>query len=829
MDMGFYKIKIEGICQGVGFRPFLYKLADNFGFTGSIINKGNVGVELVVFAPNFESISKFESEIQSKKPSISFIESITSQELSKRELEKLDVQELKSVLKIMKSKGGIGPSVTSPPDIAICSDCINDMNNPADRRFFQYPFTACAVCGPRFTTIQELPYDRERTTMNEFPFCSSSKSSQTSCLQDYNTPKNRRFHAQTYSCKDCGPNYFFLYNPEFVSNPIKNEYSATKLQEILGNSSYISQHAIESIQIASKYILSGKIIAVMGIGGVHIVGDACNPKVIEVIRTRKRKRKTKPFAIMVKDIVSARKYVHISKKEETELLSYRRPIVLVPKRKGTLHESIAPGLHNIGIMLPYAGIHHLLFQLIGDAPLIFTSGNFSDLPMAISPSDVVEQLNQIADGYLLHNRVIYQRADDSVLRVQENLTKIIRRSRGYVPEYFPLPFETNIKGGIAVGPELSSTGLVARGYRLFPTQHIGNVDNLETYDFLKNAIIHMKSLLKLKNSDINFVSMDLHPQFQSTRLAKHFKEEMGIQNVFAIQHHFAHTASLMVDNNIDMNTPVIVSTLDGVGYGTDGNVWGGEVIKGTYNEMERIHHLSYIPMVGGDLCVTYPGRMVTGFLLKLFESQEAFENAKRLEIAQTLKGEMNELETLISSYTLGENVAYSSSCGRLIDAISNLLGVCKQKYYRGEPAMRLEGTAFGGDSLSYDFSTEVIHSMKQKVIPSEKIIHQIVELVLNKSLPTNQVQNVAASALYSVGKIFGTVSFNEAIKNDIHHIGLSGGVAYNDYVTKGFYETVENLSQKNCFPIKTLHHNRIPPGDAGISIGQAAIAISKIS
>jgi len=285
----------------------------------------------------------------------------------------------------------------------------------------------------------------------------------------------------------------------------------------------------------------------------------------------------------------------------------------------------------------------------------------------------------------------------------------------------------------------------------------------------------------------------------------------------------------MVDNNIDMNTPVIVSTLDGVGYGTDGNVWGGEVIKGTYNEMERIHHLSYIPMVGGDLCVTYPGRMVTGFLLKLFESQEAFENAKRLEIAQTLKGEMNELETLISSYTLGENVAYSSSCGRLIDAISNLLGVCKQKYYRGEPAMRLEGTAFGGDSLSYDFSTEVIHSMKQKVIPSEKIIHQIVELVLNKSLPTNQVQNVAASALYSVGKIFGTVSFNEAIKNDIHHIGLSGGVAYNDYVTKGFYETVENLSQKNCFPIKTLHHNRIPPGDAGISIGQAAIAISKIS
>ena len=282
--------------------------------------------------------------------------------------------------------------------------------------------------------------------MDEFPLCKSTKSCSSSCLDDYKNHSDRRFHAQTYSCNNCGPNYFFLYNPDFVSHPIQNENSVMKLHEILREPLNISQNAFESIKIASKYILSGKIIAIMGIGGVHIVGDARNPKIIAIIRTRKRKRKTKPFAIMVKDVKSARKYVSISKNEEAELASYRRPIVLLPKRKGTLHESIAPGLHNIGVMLPYAGIHHLLFQLIGDIPLIFTSGNFSDLPMAISPDDVVSQLNQIADGYLLHNRIIYQRADDSVLRVYENYTKIIRRSRGYVPEYFPLPFETSIKG-----------------------------------------------------------------------------------------------------------------------------------------------------------------------------------------------------------------------------------------------------------------------------------------------------------------------------------------------------------------------------------------------
>ncbi len=831
--MGYYKINIQGIVQGVGFRPFLFNLADQFGLTGSIINKGNVGVELLVYAPDNETMTQFSSAVQTEKPSISFIENIAYRELNATELKNIDLDDIKESLKIKPSEGGIGPSVTSPPDIAICANCVDDMNNPKDERFFQYPFTACAVCGPRFTTIRELPYDRERTTMDEFPFCSSSDQTNSSCIHDYNSSHNRRFHAQTFSCKVCGPNYFFVYNPEFIAKPLKNESSSKAIPKFLSDNQNISQNANESNRIASEYIQSGKILAIMGIGGVHIVGDARDPQVIDEIRKRKRKRKTKPFAIMVKDLKSAEKLVYISEEEKSELLSYRKPIVLLRKREGVLPESISPGLHNLGVMLPYAGIHHLLFQLIGDVPLIFTSGNFSDLPMAISPSDVISQLSDIADAFLLHNRIIYQRVDDSVLRVHQNHTKIIRRSRGYVPEYFQLPFDTNVKGGIAVGPELSSTGLVARGHRLFPTQHIGNVNNLETYDFLKNAILHMKLLLKLKNSDIEFISMDLHPQFQSTRLAKHFQEEIGIKNVFTIQHHFAHAASLMVDNRIEENIPVVVATLDGVGYGEDGNVWGGEIIQGTYNKMLRTKHSTYIPMVGGDLCVTYPARMVTGFLLKLFDSDTVEKYAEELHIPEKLRGGTEELKSLLSSHALGDNVAHSSSCGRLIDAISNILGICTQKFYRGEPAMRLEGTAYGGNPHIFDFSANVIQylheNQNENRIPSEKIIQEIIELVLSHPLSVTETQNIAASSLYSIGKIFGFAGFQQTLKDDIHNIGLSGGVAYNDLVSEGFYETVQELSTKQKFDLNLLRHRTVPPGDAGISVGQAAIAISKIS
>jgi hydrogenase maturation protein HypF len=829
MDMGYYKINIQGIVQGVGFRPFLFNLAEQYGLTGSIINKGNVGVELLLYSSNKAILTKFLSDIRTQKPPISYIEDIDIEDLDINNFSNDEILKIRRELHIKPSKSGIGSSVTSPPDIAICSDCVDDMNNPSNVRYYHYPFTACAGCGPRFTTITELPYDRERTTMNEFPFCKSSSDNESSCLLEYTSPKNRRFHAQTYSCKECGPNYFFLYNPEFISNPVHNEEDASKLMNVLKDREKIKRNAFEAIKIASEYILSGKIVAVMGIGGVHIVGNARNPELVELIRTRKRKRKTKPFAIMVRGIESVEKYAFISKAEKAELTSFRRPIVLLKKKQQILPDSIAPGLHNIGIMLPYAGIHHLLFQLVGNIPLIFTSGNFSDIPMAISPTEVVQQLSQLVDGYLLHNRVIYQRADDSVLRVFQDYPRIIRRSRGYVPEYFPLPFTTSIKGGIAVGPELSSTGLVARGHRLFPTQHIGNVDNFETYSFLQNAILHMKSLLKLKDSELEFISMDLHPRFHSTKLANQLHQEFNIPYSFQIQHHFAHAASLMVDNKISKEESVVISTLDGVGYGTDEKVWGGEVIRGTYEEMFRTHHLSYIPMIGGDLCVTYPARMTMGFLLKLYGSKVARELAEKLELYRNLPNGHSELETLLSSFALKENIAYSSGCGRLLDTIANLLGVGVRKNYRGEPAMRLEGLAALGNPHQYDFSSQIVNSMKNGVLPSELLIQKVIKIILKDQLTYKIKRDIAASSLFSIGKAFAIISFREAESHNIHNIGLSGGVAYNDFVNVGFYDTLQELCDTYLYPLNLLQHKKVPPGDAGISVGQAAIAISKIS
>ncbi|MBN2155016.1 MAG: carbamoyltransferase HypF [Candidatus Lokiarchaeota archaeon] len=827
--MGLYRINIQGIVQGVGFRPFLFNLAERFGLTGSIINKGNIGVELLVFATNSTLISEFMYALQTEKPEISYIEEVKSYLLQEDDLKDLNIKDLHQSLIIKPSLSGVGPSVTSPPDIAICSDCIKDMTNPNNERFFRYPFTACAICGPRYSTIKELPYDRERTTMDEFPYCSS----EDSCLSDYRSPQNRRFHAQTFSCKKCGPNYFFLYNPKYISKPSQNESCSSEISQILKDRNKISLESTKSIQIAAKYILSGKILAVMGIGGVHIVGDARNPKVIETIRTRKRKRKTKPFAVMVPNLDSANQYVEYTQKEKSELLSYRRPIVLLPKKPGSLNDSISPGLHNIGIMLPYAGIHHLLFQQIGKVPLIFTSGNFSDLPMAISPDTVVAQLSHLADGFLLHNREIYQRVDDSVIRVQNSYTKLLRRSRGYVPEYLPLPFNPDITGGIAVGAELNSTGLVSRGHRLFPTQHIGNVNNLETYEFLKKSILHMKSLLKLENSQLDYIAMDLHPRFQSTRLAHNFQEEMGIPLSFNVQHHFAHAASLLVDNKIDRNIPAVVATLDGVGYGLDGKVWGGEIIYGSYATMERTYHLSYIPMVGGDLCVTYPARMVVGFLLQLFGLEKAKEYADKLKIADKLTHRIQELDSILTSYKLGRNVAYSSSCGRLLDSVSNILGVCDRKYYRGEPAMRLEGSSYTGNPSKYDFSSEIIahldNNSESHVIPSELLIKKLITIASNHSFSPNNLPDIAASILNSIGKIFAYGCFRTAVNKSAKYIGLSGGVAYNDQIYDAFYNHLRELEQKNQYAVHLLHHNNVPPGDAGISVGQAAIAISKIS
>lgn len=835
--MLYSKIIIKGIVQGVGFRPFLFNLLNNNGIKGIITNKGNIGVELIIpilEKTNDVKINQLLLDIRQKKPDIAYIEDITVENITENDNFNLKIP--KDELVINPSIQGTGDGLTLPPDIAICDFCLQDMRNPNNKRFYNYPFVACAQCGPRYTTVKELPYDRIRTTMNEFKFCVSDHggNSNGSCSEDYNNFKNRRFHAETFACSRCGPNYYLIINRNLIKD--------SNIQDC--------NDPFDSIKIACELIKRGKILAIMGIGGVHLVSLAQDQKVIQTLRERKRERKTQPFAIMVENIRSAEHYTEINNYERQLLQSFRRPIVLLDKSsKKELPENLAPGLNNIGIILPYAGIHHLLFDHLGDIPLIFTSGNVSNIPMAITPKDVIEQLDSIADAFLLHNRIIHQRCDDSVIRVHGIKEKIIRRSRGYVPEYIPLPFNTKCKGLIAVGPELSLTGLVARGYRLFPTQHIGNGTSLEIYNFLKQSILHIKTLLKLQDNEIEIIAHDMHPLFNSTLLAQELRQNLTDQinnrapELIAVQHHFAHIASLMVDCKIPEHEPVVGVSLDGVGYGSDGNVWGGEIISGTYTNMERDCHLNYIPMIGGDSCVKYPARMLIGFMLALYGIDKTLQLVEKLKVVNNLKHGKTELNAMINLYQSNSNIALTSSCGRFLDSISSLLEVCQIKTYNGEPAMRLEGLAYAGNPLSYDFHSQIINEFlskrSNKFIPHEHIIGSIIDILIQKlnhyrsiiEIPKQERADIAASVLHSLGVIFANIAISIAQEKKIKYIGLSGGVAYNSMLNKAFYETLmaNNSTKDNSNQFILLEHQNVPPGDAGISIGQAAVAIANFN
>ncbi|MFX0043173.1 MAG: carbamoyltransferase HypF [Candidatus Hodarchaeota archaeon] len=787
-DIRTVEIDITGIVQGVGFRPFLFNIARNNEINGYILNRGNAGVRLILQGES-KNIEKFIVDVEKNKPKISFIEHF--------DVKEIDSKELYHYLEIKKSEQGRGISLTLPPDIAICDNCLEDMRNKNLRKYYNYPFIACAVCGPRFTTVKELPYDRERTTMIKFPFC--DRAEPESCIQEYSDFNNRRFHAQTYACSICGPNYQ-LYNKS-------------------GN--VIEQDSIEDIlKKTSNRINNGEILAVKGIGGVHLVCLANDDEIILKLRKRKGERKFKPFALMVPNFRVIEKDFYISEEERELLTSFRRPIVLL-ERKNTINsyrisKQVAPGLNNVGIMFPYSGIHHLLFDYIGEKPLVYTSGNKSNIPMGIENDTIFKQLQNLADAFLLHNRPIFQRADDSVLRIHENKVKLIRRSRGYVPEYLPLPFEVQIPAALSTGPELAVTGAILRRNRIFPTQHIGNVTHLETYEFLKKALVHMKNLLQIKDSEIEFISCDLHPTFITTKLAKELASQYEI-NLYQIQHHFAHVLSLMAENNVKINEEIVGISVDGVGYGDDGNVWGGEILLCSYDKYQRVAHLEYQPMIGGDRCTKYPARMTASILLKALGSEEAIKIFKKIDLGNDLEYKETELNALISQFRMGktkflsENIPLTSSTGRIFDVVSYLLGASNIKTYRGEPAMRLEGLASKGNPNNIDLDISWIKQNGKYLIKTTDLILDILKLIKESKY---KKEDIAARFQINFGKIFANLAIKIAKKYDINKIGLTGGVAYNFAFSNAMKEEVNQAGYQ------FLEHHLVAPGDAGISTGQ---------
>ncbi|MFX1326745.1 MAG: carbamoyltransferase HypF [Promethearchaeota archaeon] len=782
-DKRIFEINISGIVQGVGFRPFLFNLAKNYGLKGYLLNRGNAGVRLVLQG-NTNLIDQFIIDVKEKKPSISFIESI--------EVEELNNEGNYLSLEIKKSESGRGISLTLPPDISICDECLEDMRNSKLERYFQYPFIACAECGPRFTTISELPYDRIRTTMNEFPLCND-------CMKEYSNFDDRRFHAQTFACSQCGPNYM-LYG---------------KNKEIIQKDSIIGY-----IRETAKRINSGEVAAVKGIGGVHLVCLADDDDIVKNLRNRKGGRKYKPFALMIPNLKIIENDFKISQKEKEVLTSYRRPIVILERKNNlssrNISKLIAPGLNNVGVMLPYTGIHYLLFNYIGNKPLIYTSGNRSNIPMAIENEIIFEQLKDLADIFLLHNRSIYQRIDDSVLRIHDNRIKLIRRSRGYVPEYLPLPFNVDIPGAISTGPLLTTTGAVLRRNRIFPTQHIGNITNLETYEFLKDAIFHMKNLLQIEDSEISFIAADAHPTFISTKLAK---DLTGIYNckMFQIQHHFAHILGLMADNKIGKEETIVGISTDGVGYGDDGNVWGGEILLASYNNYKRLGHLEYQPMIGGDRCTKYPARMFISIILKSLGVEDASKILKNYNLEKDLEYGQVETNTMISQFERtknqipSENTPLTSSTSRIFDTVSYILGASNLKTYRGEPAMRLEGLASQGNPNNVPLSISSFKEDGIHIINTSKLILDILSLLKRNE---NKKADIASKFQVELANTFAQLALNIAKENNIKKIGLTGGVAYN----YSFSNAIKTKVNQAGFTF--LEHEFVPPGDAGISIGQ---------
>jgi hydrogenase maturation protein HypF len=782
------EIEITGIIQGIGFRPFLFNLARDQNLRGSILNRGNAGVRLILQGKRVE-INTFTTNIRKKKPKISFIENIEVREFASDTIFK--------ELKIERSEQGRGISLTLPPDIAICNDCLQDMYDSQKKKYYHYPFIACAVCGPRFTTVTELPYDRERSTMINFPLC--KQADPESCIQEYSDFKNRRFHAQTFTCSVCGPHYK-LYNKQ--RDVIKDGLIEKILHE------------------TAKRIDEGNIVAVKGIGGVHLVANCDNDDVILKLRRRKGERKYKPFALMVPNLKVIKNTLRISKKESELLKSFRRPIVLLERinssKNSVISKFVAPGLSNVGIMLPYSGIHHLLFDYHGERPLIYTSGNKSYIPMATVNVKIFDQLQDLADVFLLHNRPIHQRVDDSVLRIHDNKVKLIRRSRGYVPEYFLLPFNVDIPGAIATGPLLATTGAILRRNRVFPTQHIGNVSHLETYEFLKVALFHMKRLLQIEDSEIKFIACDAHPEFITTKLARELKSQFKC-NIFKIQHHYAHILALMAENNVEKNERIIGIAADGIGYGEDGNTWGGEILLSSYNDYKRLGHLEYQPMIGGDRCTKYPARMSASIILNALGSDEANKIFKKLRIEDDLEYKANELQTIISQFEQAknkfpsQNIPLTSSTGRIFDSISYLLGASKIKTYRGEPAMRLEGMAVKGNPNNVEFEIGFTKRNGIYIIKTSEFIINIISLLLETNL---RKEDIAARFQIELGKTFARTAIQIAKENNIGKIGLSGGVAYNYSFSKAIKVTILKSG------LEFLEHNIISPGDAGISTGQ---------
>jgi hydrogenase maturation protein HypF len=750
------EINVRGIVQGVGFRPFIYQLARRFGLCGRVFNtSGDVTIHL---EGEDQNISGFLKELRENPPPHSRIETIITREA---------ICEVLSDFKIERSVIKKGEYQLVSPDLATCPDCLAEIFDPNNRRY-RYPFTNCTNCGPRFTIIEDIPYDRWLTTMNKFVMCPD-------CRREYENPLDRRFHAQPNACPICGPHL-----------------------ELCDSRGLVLQQQ-DVIHKVAELVKAGRIIALKGLGGFLLACNAEDERAVKTLRKRKF-RPSKPLAVMLSNVESVEQYCELNQSAIDVLTAPSAPIVLLKMKTGKeLAPSVAPGLHHLGVMLPYTPLHHILMRECG-LPLVMTSGNLSEEPIAKDNQEALQRLGEIADFFVWHNRDIRSRYDDSVVTVEKGLARLVRRARGYAPYPIHLPYLS--QSILACGPELKNTFCLTRDNHAFVSQHIGDLESQQTLEHFEDTL---KLYQKMFRVQPQLIACDMHPDYLSTRWAQNESQRLGVPLV-RVQHHHAHIVSCMAENGVKQ--PVIGVALDGTGYGLDGNIWGGEFLLVGYPGFQRKAYFEYLPLPGANLAIQKPYRIAIGYLYSLFGRRFLTTDLA------CLKGiDETELELIVTQIERHLNTPVTSSCGRLFDAVSALLGICCQVNYEGQAAIELESAAEGNASrLEYPYQIETKN--ETSIIKLADLMAAIVnDLRLGESISL-----VAAKFHNSILSIMMEVVSALAAESGIKQVALSGGVFQNRRIYNG---AVDRLQEAGLQP---LLHRQLPVNDGCISLGQAVVA-----
>jgi hydrogenase maturation protein HypF len=764
-DLTGLKIQLTGIVQGVGFRPFVYNLAESLGLKGWIKNT-SAGVEIEVEGEP-DSLKSFMEALQNDIPVLARIDTLSSQP---KQLEGF------TSFQIIASKTIESAFQPISPDISICPDCLRELFDPSDRRY-RYPFINCTNCGPRLTIIEDIPYDRPATTMKSFPMCPD-------CEEEYHNPRNRRFHAQPIACAKCGP-HVWLESTKFS---IKQD--------------------TDPILETQRLLSEGAIVAIKGLGGFHLACDAANPQAVEILRDRKL-RVDKPFALMMPDLETVREFCLLNEDERILLESPQRPIVILRRRTScSLPKILSPGQNTLGVMLPYTPLHYLLFSQLQEnyeikKVLVMTSGNVSEEPIAIDNQDALTRLSPLTDAFLLHNRPIRTRCDDSVVRVTQVAPQKyfpIRRSRGYAP--LPIRMAWDSLPLLAVGTELKNTFCLARGHYAFLSHHIGDMENYETLQSFEQGIAHYESLFRIEPA---LIACDLHPDYLATQYA-HTRAEQEQIPLFQIQHHHAHITACMAENDIPPNQKVIGVSFDGTGYGEDGAIWGGEFIIAGYDQFQRLGHIRYLPLPGGDAAIHNPARVALAYLWA-----GGLEWSPGLPPVQALSSqERNALQYQLENHI---NTIQTSSMGRLFDSIAALLGIRVKVNYEAQAAIELEALADPRESGLYPFDLPGNNENMVIIDPAP-----ILSAIVRDYLAGQSLSQISARFHNTVVEIIRRVLMSMRNAHQVNTVALSGGVWQNLFLLS---KTVKALS---CNGFKVLTHSKVPPNDGGVSLGQAVTA-----